>query len=173
MHSRSTMSFVIAKGLCFQLRATHLRMLTCTSMILRMLLKDDQKGMKFCTRRLYENHSAMNTHCNPFASIYCHTYEILRSNESSNTNSEDRSNSDGSAESGSSYITVGLSIRIRLTERGDRRTYSLPTMEEFATVTPIEYSERSFRDIVLTLSQTHAAYKLTHYTLLFPHRTHS
>jgi hypothetical protein len=64
-------------------------------------------------------------------------------------------------------------------------------MKESATVIPIEYSDRSFRDIVLTLrgsnrndslgqecdfergfqliSQIHAAYMCANYVLLFPH----
>ena len=99
-------------------------------------------------------------------------YEALSSYESSNTNSEDRSNSYDSAGSGSHYIIVSLSIRIRLAEGGNGCTYNLPTMEELVAVTPIEYSERSFLDIVLTLTQTHVAYMPTHYMLLFPHRTH-
>jgi hypothetical protein len=51
-HSRSTALFAIVKGLYFQLRATHLLMLSYTSMILHVLLRDDQKGMKIWTMRL-------------------------------------------------------------------------------------------------------------------------
>jgi hypothetical protein len=64
-------------------------------------------------------------------------------------------------------------------------------MEEVTVVIPIEYSDRIFRDIVLTLGsnnrndslrqgryfeqgfqligQTHATYMCTNYVLLFPH----
>jgi hypothetical protein len=51
-HFRSTAPFVTVKGLYFQLRSTHLRMLSYTSMILHMLLRDYQKGMKIWTMRL-------------------------------------------------------------------------------------------------------------------------
>jgi hypothetical protein len=80
---------------------------------------------------------------------------------------------------------------MRLIEGSDRRTHKLPTMEEIAAVIPIEYSDRSFRDTVLTLrsnsnlrqntefeqhfqriSQAHAAYMPTHYVFLFPHGTY-
>ncbi|PHZ07819.1 uncharacterized protein RHIMIDRAFT_303217, partial [Rhizopus microsporus ATCC 52813] len=84
-------------------------------------------------------------------------------------------------------------MKMRLIEGGDRRTQSLPTMEEVAAIIPTEYGDKSFRDIVLTLrsaanstsaslrdrysseypfqiiSHTHAAYMPTHYVLLFPH----
>lgn len=42
-------------------------------------------------------------------------------------------------------------MRMRLIEGGDRRTQNLPTTEEVAAIIPTEYSDRSFRDIVLTL----------------------
>lgn len=42
-------------------------------------------------------------------------------------------------------------MRMWLIEGGDRRTHNLPTMKEAATVIHIEYSDRTFRDIVLTL----------------------
>ncbi|CEJ05039.1 hypothetical protein RMCBS344292_18987 [Rhizopus microsporus] len=80
------------------------------------------------------------------------------------------------------------SMRMRLIEGGDRRIQNLPTMEEVTAVIPIEYSDRSFRDIVLTLrsnnslrqnigfeqhfqciSQMHAAYVCTDGVLSFPH----
>jgi hypothetical protein len=51
-HFRSTAPFVTVKSLYFQLRATCLRMLSYTSMILHMLLRDYQKGMKIWTMRL-------------------------------------------------------------------------------------------------------------------------
>ena len=63
-------------------------------------------------------------------------------------------------------------------------------MEEIAAVIPIKYSDRGFRDIILTLrgnnslyqnigfeqhfqciSQAHTAYTATQYILLFPHGT--
>ncbi|PHZ11008.1 uncharacterized protein RHIMIDRAFT_293200 [Rhizopus microsporus ATCC 52813] len=42
-------------------------------------------------------------------------------------------------------------MRMGLIEGSDRRTHNLPTTEEVAVVIPIEYSDRSFRDIILTL----------------------
>lgn len=47
---------------------------------------------------------------NPFARIYRHAYEILSNPESFSTNSEDKLNNDGSAESGSSYMIVSPSM---------------------------------------------------------------
>ncbi|CEG73986.1 hypothetical protein RMATCC62417_09264 [Rhizopus microsporus] len=79
---------------------------------------------------------------------------------------------------------------MRLIEGSDRRTHNLPTMEEIAAVIPIEYSDRGFRDIVLTLrsnnslrqntrfeqhfqriSQTHAANVCANCVLIFHHGT--
>ncbi|CEG74052.1 hypothetical protein RMATCC62417_09322 [Rhizopus microsporus] len=40
---------------------------------------------------------------------------------------------------------------MHLIEEDDKRTHSLPTMEEVAAIIPIEYIDRIFRDIVLTL----------------------
>ncbi|PHZ08015.1 uncharacterized protein RHIMIDRAFT_231324, partial [Rhizopus microsporus ATCC 52813] len=113
--------------------------------------------------------SVMLAQCNPFARIYRHAHEILSNHESSNT------------------VSDGNDQR----EVSDRRIQNFPTMEEVAAVIPIEYSDRSFRDIVLTLrsnsglrqntgfeqhfqriSQAHAAYMPTHYVLLFPHGTY-
>ncbi|CEG76847.1 hypothetical protein RMATCC62417_11684 [Rhizopus microsporus] len=131
---------------------------------------------------------------NPFARIYRHAYEVLSNHKSFNINSEKRSNSSGSTESESPYIVINSSMRMRLVEGGDRRTQNLPTTEEVAAVIPIEYIDRSFREIVLTLrsssrndslrherdfeqrfqciSQGHAAYMPAHYMLLLPHGTH-
>jgi hypothetical protein len=91
------------------------------------------------------------------------------------------------------YIIISPDMRVRLIEGGDRRTQSLPTMEEAAAIILIEYGDRSFGDIVLALrravnnvsaslrdqysseyhfqriSQTHAVYMPTHYVLLIPH----
>ncbi|CEG83071.1 hypothetical protein RMATCC62417_17047 [Rhizopus microsporus] len=100
---------------------------------------------------IIDNLSTLLSQCNPLAGIYYHTYEILSNHESSSINSEDRANNNGYAESGSPYIIISSSMRMRLIEGGDRRTHNLPTMEEVAAVIPIEYSNRSCRDIVLTL----------------------
>ncbi|CEI86199.1 hypothetical protein G6F70_007675 [Rhizopus microsporus] len=88
---------------------------------------------------------------NFFTRIYRHEYELLSNHESSSINSEDRANNNSSAESGSPYIFIGSSVRMHLIEENDKRIHSLPTMEEVAAVIPIEYSDRNFRDIVLTL----------------------
>ncbi|RCH85481.1 hypothetical protein CU097_002193, partial [Rhizopus azygosporus] len=97
--------------------------------------------------------------------------------------SEDRANNNSSAESGSPYGIISSSMRMHLIEGGVRRIHNLTTMEEVAAVVPIEYIDRNFRDIVLTLrsssrndslgqgydfeqhfqriSQTHASYVYT------------
>ncbi|CEG75461.1 hypothetical protein RMATCC62417_10497 [Rhizopus microsporus] len=100
---------------------------------------------------IIRNLSAILGQRNPFAHIYRHTYEILSNHESSSINSKDRSNNNGSTESGPPYIIISPLMRMCLIEEGDRRTQNLPTMEEVAAVIPIEYSDISFRDIVLTL----------------------
>ncbi|KAG1233505.1 hypothetical protein G6F68_003519 [Rhizopus microsporus] len=111
----------------------------------------------------------MLVQCNPFASVYRHAHEILSNHENDSNNDQTETNAP--------YIVISPSMGMRLIEGGDRRFQNLPTMEEVAAVIPIEYSDRSFRDIVLTLrgndslrqnigfeqhfqciSQTHAAY---------------
>ena len=78
-----------------------------------------------------------------------------------------------------------------LIEGGDIRAQDLSKMEEVAAVTPIEYIDRNFHDVVLTLrsnnslcqkigfeqhfqriSQTHAAYMCTNSVLIFHHGTY-
>ena len=98
-----------------------------------------------------ENPSTLLSQWNPFARIYRHAYEILSNRESSRINREDRANSNGSTESGSSYIVISSSMRMHLIKGDDKRTHNLPTMEEVAVAIPIEYIDRNFRDIVLTL----------------------
>ncbi|KAG1169137.1 hypothetical protein G6F70_008661 [Rhizopus microsporus] len=127
------------------------------------------------------------------ARIYRHAYEILSNHESSRINSEDRANNNSSAESGSPYGIISSSMRMHLIEGGVRRIHNLTTMEEVAAVVPIEYIDRNFRDIVLTLrsssrndslgqgydfeqhfqriSQTHASYVYTNCVLTFHHGT--
>ncbi|CEG62922.1 hypothetical protein RMATCC62417_00155 [Rhizopus microsporus] len=119
---------------------------------------------------------------NPFASVYRHVHEILSNHEVDSNNYQTEINAP--------YIVISPSMRMRLIEGGDRRIQNLPTMEEVAAVIPIEYSDRSFRDTVLTLrsnnnlrqnigfeqrfqriSQTHAAYVCTDGVLSFPHGT--
>ncbi|CEI87136.1 hypothetical protein RMCBS344292_01556 [Rhizopus microsporus] len=139
--------------------------------------------------------STMLSHCNPFSRIYRHAYEILSRNEDRSMDGDLSNNANGHNESNNSpYIIISPSMRMRLIEGSDRRTRNLPTTEEVAAVIPIEYSDRSFRDIILTLrrrdrndnirqgydfdqhfqriSQTHAAYMPTHYALLFSHGTY-
>ena len=140
---------------------------------------------------IIRNLSAILPQWNPFAHIYCHVYKILSNHECFSIDSEDISNNDDSAESDSSCINISPSKRIRLIEGGDRRTHALPTMEESATVILIEYSDRSFRDIVLTLRDnkrndslgqacdfvqhlqlTHVAFMCINHILLFLHGTY-
>ncbi|KAG1175834.1 hypothetical protein G6F70_003861 [Rhizopus microsporus] len=80
--------------------------------------------------------SAMLSQCNPFARVYRHAHEILSNHESNNTVSGGNDQRENSAP----YIIISPLMRMRSIERSDRRTYYLPTMEE--------YSGRGFRDIV-------------------------
>ena len=98
-----------------------------------------------------ESLSIMLAQCNPFARIYCHAYKILSNHESFSINSEKRSSNNGSTESGSPYIIISSSMRIRLIEGDDRRAQDLPTMEKVVAVIQIEYNDRGFCNIVLTL----------------------
>ncbi|PHZ13217.1 uncharacterized protein RHIMIDRAFT_306210 [Rhizopus microsporus ATCC 52813] len=126
----------------------------------------------------------MLAQCNPFARIYRHAHEILSNHESSNTVSDGNNQREVSAP----YIIISPSMRMCLIEGSDRHTHNLPKMEEIAAVIPIEYSDRGFRDIVLTLRsnsslrqntgfeqhfqsiiQAHAAYMPSHYLHLFLH----
>ena len=81
-----------------------------------------------------------------------------------------------------------------LIERVVRRTHNLTTMEEVVAVIPIEFIDRNFCNIILTLrsngrndslhqghdfeqyfqhiSQTHTAYVCTNYVLMFHHGTY-
>jgi hypothetical protein len=95
--------------------------------------------------------STMLAQCNPFSHIYHHAHEILSRNENTNMDGDLSKNTNDYSESNSPYIIISPSMRTRLIEESDRRTHNLPTMEEVATVIPIEYSDRSFRDIILTL----------------------
>ena len=131
----------------------------------------------------------MLSHCNHFSCIYRHAHEILSRNENTNTGGDLSNNTNDNNESNNlPYIIISPSMRMRLIEGSDRCTTNLPTMEEVAAVIPTEYSDRSFRDIVLTLrsysnlrqstgfdqhfrriSHRHAAYMPIHHVLLFPH----
>ena len=85
-------------------------------------------------------------------------------------------------------ILSKLSIIMHLIEEDDRRNHNMPIVKEIAAVTPVEYSDRSFRNIVRTLignnksssntvfeqhfqgiSQAHAAYVYTNCVLIFHH----
>ncbi|CEI89141.1 hypothetical protein G6F70_002797 [Rhizopus microsporus] len=85
----------------------------------------------------------MLSQCNSFASVYRHAHEILSNYESDSNNDQTETNVP--------YIVISPSMRMRLIEGDDRRIQNLPTIEEVAVVILIEYSDRSFRDIVLTL----------------------
>ena len=98
-----------------------------------------------------ESLSIVLAQCNPFARIYCHAYKILSNHESFSINSEKRSSNNGSTESGSPYIIISSSMRMHLIEGGDRRAQDLPTMEKVVAVIQIEYNDRGFCNIVLTL----------------------
>ena len=80
--------------------------------------------------------SVMLAQCNPFARVYRHAHEILSNHESNNTVSGGNDQRENSAP----YIIISPLMRMRSIERSDRRTYYLPTMEE--------YNGRGFRDIV-------------------------
>ncbi|CEG72551.1 hypothetical protein RMATCC62417_08094 [Rhizopus microsporus] len=131
--------------------------------------------------------SAMLAQCNPSARVYRHAHEVLSNYENINTVSDGNNQREDSAP----YIIISPSMRMCLIEGSDRCTHNLPTMEEISAVIPIEYNDKGFRDIVLTLrsnsnlcqniefeqhfqriSQAHAAYMPTHYVLLFPHGTY-
>ncbi|CEI92111.1 hypothetical protein G6F70_000773 [Rhizopus microsporus] len=124
----------------------------------------------------------MLSQCNPFASVYRHAHEILSSHENDSNNDQ--------TETIVPHIVISPSMRMRLIEGSDRRTHNLPIMEEIAAVIPIEYSDRGYRDIVLTLrgnnnlcqntgfeqhfqriNQTRAAYVCTNCVLIFHHGT--
>ncbi|CEG73013.1 hypothetical protein RMATCC62417_08479 [Rhizopus microsporus] len=98
--------FAIVESLYFQLKATNLRMLNCTSMILHMMLRDDRERNENLDNEIIENPSTLLSQCNLFARIYRHAYKILANHESSSINSEDRATSNGSTESGSSYKSI-------------------------------------------------------------------
>jgi hypothetical protein len=87
--------------------------------------------------------SAMLAQCNPFASVYRHAHEILSNYESDSNNDQTETNTP--------YIAISPSMRMRLVEGGGRRAQNLPIMEEVTAVILIEYSDKSFRLIVLTL----------------------
>ncbi|KAG1178316.1 hypothetical protein G6F70_000161 [Rhizopus microsporus] len=130
--------------------------------------------------------SAMLSQCDPFASVYRHAHEILGSHENDSNNDQTETNAP--------YIAINPFIKIYLIKVDDKRTHNLPTMEEVAVAIPIEYIDRNFRDIVLTLrsssrndnlrqghnfeqyfqhiSQTHAAYVCTKYVLIFHYGTY-
>ncbi|CEJ04419.1 hypothetical protein RMCBS344292_18381 [Rhizopus microsporus] len=76
---------------------------------------------------------------------------ILSNHESFSINSEKRSSNNGSTESGSPYIIISSSMRMHLIEGGDRRAQDLPTMEKVVAVIQIEYNDRGFHNIILTL----------------------
>ncbi|CEG81508.1 hypothetical protein RMATCC62417_15704 [Rhizopus microsporus] len=63
-----------------------------------------------------ENLSTVIFQCNPFARICRHPYEILSNHESSSINSGERSNNNGSTESGLPYIIISPSLRMCLIE---------------------------------------------------------
>ncbi|CAO3676925.1 hypothetical protein G6F70_008468 [Rhizopus microsporus] len=128
--------------------------------------------------------SVMLAQCNPFARVYRHAHEILSNHESSNAVSYSNDQREDSAP----YIIISPSMRMRLIEGSDRQTHNFLTMEEAAAVISIEYSDRGFRDIVLTLrsnsnlrqntgfekhfqriSHTHAAYVCTNCVMIFHH----
>ncbi|ORE04023.1 hypothetical protein BCV72DRAFT_22403 [Rhizopus microsporus var. microsporus] len=57
-------------------------------------------------QEIIRNLSGMLAQFNPFARIYRHAYEISSNHESSNINSKDISNNNGSTESESPYIVI-------------------------------------------------------------------
>ncbi|KAG1070303.1 hypothetical protein G6F42_026146 [Rhizopus arrhizus] len=108
---------------------------------------------------------------NPFVQIYKHEHEILSEEEQHQTST-----------SNDTYIRLSPRMKMELAAGQDRQTYNLPTANEIAAVIPNEYSDRSFRDILITyrnnssnsanglyrrINETHAAYMPLHYVLLF------
>ncbi|PHZ11487.1 uncharacterized protein RHIMIDRAFT_298138, partial [Rhizopus microsporus ATCC 52813] len=90
--------------------------------------------------------SFMFSQYNPFAQIYRHAYIILNARES-NGNSAGNNNV-------SPYIAISSDMKMRLIEGGNRRTQSLPIIEEIAAIIPTEYGDKSFRDTFLTWRRT-------------------
>jgi len=78
-------------------------------------------------------------------------------------------------------VLLNPQLHLILEVGADRRCYNLPTADEVAMILPSEYSNTSFRDIVLTkrtshgeeefsfINPNHAGYMPLHYVLLFPH----
>ncbi|KAG1176723.1 hypothetical protein G6F70_003091 [Rhizopus microsporus] len=131
--------------------------------------------------------SDMLAQCNLFARVYRYAHEVLSNHGSSNAVSYGNDQREDSAP----YIIISPSMRVRLIEGSDRRTHNLPTMEEIVAATPVEYSDRGFRNVVRTLrdnnksssnnvfeqyfqrvSQTHDAYMCTNCVLISHHGTY-
>ncbi|CAO0796173.1 unnamed protein product [Mucor circinelloides] len=108
---------------------------------------------------------------NPFVQIYKHAHGVLSEEEQHQTST-----------SNDTYIRLSPRMKMELAAGQDRRTYNLPTANEIAAVIPNEYSDRSFRDTLITyrnnssnsanglyrrINETHAAYMPLHYVLLF------
>lgn len=89
----------------------------------------------------------MLAQCNHFARIYRHAYNLLSNHGSSDIIND---NNDPT-EINTPYIAISPSMRMCLIEGDYRRTQNLPTMEEVTAIIPIEYNDRGFCDVVLTL----------------------
>jgi len=103
---------------------------------------------------------------NPLIELYRSAHEMLTAAESTSE--------------GNVLLRIAPSMRMELITGRDRRTQNLPTSNEVAMIIPNEISTETFRDIRVylrnstqqytytTISQTHALYMPSHYTLLFP-----
>lgn len=87
----------------------------------------------------------------PFLCIYRHAYEILSRYTNTNTDRYLSNNTNDHNESSSRYIIISPSMRMKFIGGSNRCTRNLLTMEEAAAVVPSDYSNRGFRDIILTL----------------------
>jgi len=104
---------------------------------------------------------------NPLVTLYRSAYEMLA--DAARTTTDNVS------------VRIAPSMNMELIGGRDRRTQNLPTSNEVAMVVSNETSDAGFRDVRIylrnsnteytytTISQNHALYMPSHYTLMFPH----
>lgn len=80
---------------------------------------------------------------NPVVQIYKHAHEIFREEELHQATT-----------SNETYIRLSPQMKMELVVDLDRQTQNLPTVNEIAAVIPNEYSDRSFRGILI-IETTH------------------
>ena len=118
-------------------------------------------------RGIIDNISVILHEVNPLVRLYQHSFELL---SSAAENTDDNPS-----------VRISPALNIELISGSDRRTQNLPTSDEVAMIIPNETSSKNFRDVRIylrnsdteyaftTISQNHALYIPSHYTLLFPH----